>query len=229
MRSQRRVVPLRRPPPRRGPWRGRRRWPYLPHLLLGLVLCLLLGGIAVELDRRQAAVPTITRGTHSPSTPSALQTATPQPAPAPLAQEIARPPAAPLSTAPSPATPQILRPDTPAADCVALRIDYVYDGDTVVLQLDGAKERVRLLGFDTPEIGERARCPAEQAAAKRARDRLRALVRAAGELRFCFEGRDRYERPLAVLLLDGRDVGPLLIGEGLARPYAGGARAGWCD
>lgn len=181
MRSQRRVVPLRRPPPRRGPWRRRRRWPYLPHLLLGLVLCLLLAGIAVELDRRQ------------------------------------------------PSTPRILRPDSAAAGCVALRIDYVYDGDTVVLQFEGSRERVRLLGFDTPEIGEGARCPAEQVAAKRARDRLRDLVRAAGELRFCFDGRDRYGRPLAVLLLDGRDVGPLLIAEGLARPYAGGARADWCD
>lgn len=41
-------------------------------------------------------------------------------------------------------------------------IEYVHDGDTVFLE-DGRK--VRLLGIDTPEIGEHAECYGEEAAA----------------------------------------------------------------
>ena len=39
---------------------------------------------------------------------------------------------------------------------------------------------------------------------------------------------DRYGRLLAWLMLDGRDVGRVLISENLARPYDGGQRMAWC-
>jgi endonuclease YncB( thermonuclease family) len=38
---------------------------------------------------------------------------------------------------------------------------------------------------------------------------------------------DRYGRKLRIVLVDGRSVGDRLVGEGLARPYAGG-RKPWC-
>jgi len=42
-------------------------------------------------------------------------------------------------------------------------------------------------------------------------------------------GRDRYRRLLAVVRdRQGRDVAAVLIREGLARPYGGERRAGWC-
>ena len=39
---------------------------------------------------------------------------------------------------------------------------------------------------------------------------------------------DRYGRRLVRLSLDGRDVGAVLISEGLAVPYRGGRRIDWC-
>lgn len=112
--------------------------------------------------------------------------------------------------------------------CVEAQITSCYDGDTCRAWLDGGEVRVRLVGFDTPELGNGARCAGEQQLALRARERLRQLVAAADERRLCPQGYDRYDRLLARLLLDGRDVAATMIGEGLARPYAGGARAGWC-
>ena len=38
---------------------------------------------------------------------------------------------------------------------------------------------------------------------------------------------DVYGRKLRNLAVDGRDVGDVLVSEGLARPYGGGRR-GWC-
>ncbi len=40
--------------------------------------------------------------------------------------------------------------------------------------------------------------------------------------------RDKYGRTLATLTANGRDVGDVLIGEGLARPYHGERRKSWC-
>ena len=46
------------------------------------------------------------------------------------------------------------------------RVLNVYDGDTLTVRGLGT---VRLLGFDAPEIGWRARCPREDALAREAR------------------------------------------------------------
>jgi endonuclease YncB( thermonuclease family) len=85
------------------------------------------------------------------------------------------------------------------------------------------------LQCDAPEIDKGARCPVEQALAVKARDRLLELLRAAREITLERHGQDRYQRTLAVVRADGRDVGPVLIAEGLARPYDGkGKRRGRC-
>ena len=55
-------------------------------------------------------------------------------------------------------------PETPVADLPSgttpAVVEYVHDGDTLFLE-DGRK--VRLLGIDTPEIGENAECWGEEA------------------------------------------------------------------
>lgn len=95
------------------------------------------------------------------------------------------------------------------------------DGDT----LRCGAERVRLVGLDTPEM--QGRCPAESRLARRAQARLAAL--AADGVTLQPEGRDRYDRLLAVVRdRAGRDLASIMIREGLARPYGGGRRAGWC-
>lgn len=100
----------------------------------------------------------------------------------------------------------------------------VVDGDTI----EFGGQSIRLLGFDTPETYY-ADCPAEKARGDAATARLRQLIRGAGSLQlFLRNERDRYGRGLGRLLVDGHDVGEVLISEGLARRYNGGQRGGWC-
>lgn len=79
----------------------------------------------------------------------------------------------------------------------------VIDGDTI----DVRGERVRILNIDTPERGDRARCSHERVLAERASRALRSRLRAARDLQLQRDGRDSYGRTLAIVRLDGRDVG----------------------
>lgn len=111
-----------------------------------------------------------------------------------------------------------------APDC---RVAYVYDGDTIAMVCDRRPEvTARLQGFDTAETKE-PRCDEERAHGALATDRLRQLI-ARGDIEIARVGRDRYNRPLIRLSVQGEDVGETLIREGLAVAYAGGARINWC-
>lgn len=110
------------------------------------------------------------------------------------------------------------------ADC---RLGYVYDGDTVEMICGLEKLTARLVGFDTPEVKD-PKCHAEAALGKRATERLRALVKS-GPVEMYRLGHDKYGRELVTLTVAGRDVGEVLVAEGLAHAYHGGSRGGWCD
>jgi len=115
----------------------------------------------------------------------------------------------------------------------------VVDGDTVEFQ----STRYRLVGFNTPESGTNAQCAAERARAAKAVQRLHQLL-ASGEPYLqrvpcaCAPGtegteRCNYGRLCGVLTIGGKDVGPILIAEGLAEQYiCGGTRCpprrNWC-
>lgn len=85
----------------------------------------------------------------------------------------------------------------PPASARVGEVERVVDGDTVVVTVDGTRERVRLLRIDTPELareGEAAECLAEEAAT-----RLGELL-PPGErvlLATDVEARDRFDRLLA--------------------------------
>ena len=112
-----------------------------------------------------------------------------------------------------------------AAEQVAARHIYAVDGDTI----DIGTQRFRLVGFDTPETYQ-ARCSYEKALGDLATARLRQLVAEAGVVDVVvLPGLDRYGRGLARLYVGGTDVKDILIAEGLARPYNGGRRSGWCS
>ena len=100
----------------------------------------------------------------------------------------------------------------------------VVDGDTVNL----AGQSIRLVGFDTPET-YRAECASERRLGDAATDRLRDLLARASSAQLAYlPRRDQYGRDLARLMLDGRDVADIMVGEGLARRYTGGHRQSWC-
>jgi endonuclease YncB( thermonuclease family) len=105
-------------------------------------------------------------------------------------------------------------------------VAYVYDGDTVALNCGNSERTARLVGLDTPETRD-AQCDAEFQAGKRATERLRALVKA-GEVTYRRKGSDKYGRLLIVLSIGGEDVADIMVREGLAQPYRGGARINWC-
>jgi len=101
------------------------------------------------------------------------------------------------------------------------RVNCIVDGDTFWL----AGEKIRIENIDTPEISE-PKCPAERAAGERAKVRLQQLL-SDGEIAIQRTGVDRYKRTLAVVRVNGRDVGEVLIREGFARRWDG-ARRPWC-
>jgi endonuclease YncB( thermonuclease family) len=106
----------------------------------------------------------------------------------------------------------------------------VIDGDTIRVYHEPPD--VRLVGFNSPET-RRAVCEAEAELGAKATRRLRDLVRA-GHLDFeyvrcsCPEGTQgtpicNYGRDCGTLRSNGRDVGAILIEEGLAVPFICGA------
>jgi micrococcal nuclease len=110
------------------------------------------------------------------------------------------------------------------------RIIQVLDGDTIRLWCpSGGTEAIRLTGFDTPELFS-PQCLSEHWAAQKATWAMRWMIHESGALELAFaKRRDRYERRLGALTLDGVALSDRLIGAGLARPYDGGRRQGWCD
>ena len=134
---------------------------------------------------------------------------------------------------------------------VPATVTSVYDGDTIKVQAEiwpgiTWAGSVRVLGVDTPEI--RGKCPEEKAAAIAAREFVKLTIRkhSIGDEVVLhnvklgkFAGRvladvEFYDGTVT-LTDDGivevvrRDLAELLIAEGHARPYDGGARQGWCE
>lgn len=115
----------------------------------------------------------------------------------------------------------------------------VVDGDTIRLR----DATYRLVGFNTPETGRQAQCDRENALGRAATLRLREIV-AAGSLDFepvpcaCRPNTEgtracNYGRLCGTLKSHGRDVGTILIAEGLAHEYNCGPRGcprrqSWC-
>jgi endonuclease YncB( thermonuclease family) len=106
----------------------------------------------------------------------------------------------------------------------------VIDGDTV--RLFNMKPNVRLVGFNAPET-RRARCAAERELGDNATRRVRNIVKDE-PLDFeyvdcsCPVGTEEtpacnYGRSCGILKASGKDVGEILIAEGLAVPFKCGA------
>ena len=101
-------------------------------------------------------------------------------------------------------------------DSPTVRVVAVVDGDTIDVAWDGRRERVRLLGVDTPETVDERRpvgCYGPEAAAFTSRRLQGRTVR----LEFDRQRRDRFGRLLAYVDVDGRRFNDELLAGGYAR------------
>lgn len=114
--------------------------------------------------------------------------------------------------------------DGPVALCSVLgRRTCLIDGDT---GRDNGR-KWRLISIDTPELSE-PQCENERRIAIVARDRLRALLASGYRIRSSGR-RDPHGRLLVdIELPDGRDVGRILLQEGLAQKWPNRGNV-WCD
>jgi endonuclease YncB( thermonuclease family) len=133
-------------------------------------------------------------------------------------------PAAPPATE----TPKLIR-GTHAAEVLR-----VIDGDTFEARVHvwpgiDITTRVRLRGIDAPELGG-ARCAEERTKAEMAREALRTML-SEGDVAVLRVGLDKYGgRVLADATTRATpDVSAAMLAKGLARPYTGGRREGWCS
>ncbi|WP_084620023.1 thermonuclease family protein [Devosia chinhatensis] len=101
----------------------------------------------------------------------------------------------------------------------------VVDGDT--LWAGGLDKSVRLETIDAPET--RGNLCGGQAEASLGRQAANRLVQLLNEnvATLTLNGKDRYGRNLGTLWIAGRDVGDILISEGLARRWPNGHEF-WC-
>jgi micrococcal nuclease len=100
-------------------------------------------------------------------------------------------------------------------------VERVVDGDTLVVRVDGQRERVRLIGINTPESVARDRpvmCFGKEASAH-----LQELLPEGTPIRMerDVETRDRFDRLLAYVYRadDGRFVNLAMVTDGYAQQY----------
>jgi len=108
------------------------------------------------------------------------------------------------------------------------------DGDTFELQrlTDRGIERIRLrlIGWDSPETGDSAGCPAEDALGQEVEAYAKDLFANSQTLTFKPESTDRFGRTRAHVYLDGTHIGWLLAKQGLSKPWLSETvKPTWCD
>ncbi len=126
----------------------------------------------------------------------------------------------------------------PLAGPVPAGVVAVIDGDTLVVRASiwlgqQVETRVRLAGIDAPEL--RGSCARERELAAAARGFLEARLAKRGrggarvQLSDVRYGKYAGRVVARVTTVGGADLGRALLAAGLARPYGGGERSGWCE
>jgi micrococcal nuclease len=126
----------------------------------------------------------------------------------------------------------LISPFSLMADDLMATVDYVFDGDTFSSKVlfedkSAITVRVRIRNIDAPEI--HGMCEYETERAGQAWQRLRALLPKGTKVKLSKIKDDKYlGRIDALVYLDGKDIGQMLIDEKLVRKYDGGKRMPWC-
>ncbi len=108
------------------------------------------------------------------------------------------------------------------------KIVRVVDGDTLDCDIDlgfhlTLRERVRLMGVDTPET--RTRDPVEKANGLKSKSFVEDFVALRdGNVLLKVHGFGKFGRPLVDLFVDGHNLNYKLVDLGYAAPYFGGKR-----
>ena len=98
------------------------------------------------------------------------------------------------------------------ADVTEGRVVRVLDGDTIVVEGQGIRQKVRLSGSDTPERGQ----PWGSTATRE----MRRLV-AGKDVSVHWYNTDRWDRLIGNVLVDGEDAGLSMIERGMAWHFTG--------
>ena len=108
-----------------------------------------------------------------------------------------------------------------------------YDGDTITFNLPnlhpiiGEKISVRVNGIDTPEI--KANCDKEKYDAQQAKEMVADILKDAEQITLKNMERGKYFRIADDALVDGEDLGDILVEAGVAVKYDGGKKSHkWC-
>lgn len=134
-----------------------------------------------------------------------------------------------VSCTPQPPVFGVARPLAyiPTRDAPVCVVREIVDGDTIKLSCRDSAGNARLVGFDTPET-YRPGCPAEKWLGQRATGYLQSVLADATVIEPDVQGKDRYDRTLVQLTLDGTDLADMMVSAGLAVYYDGGKRINWC-
>jgi micrococcal nuclease len=131
------------------------------------------------------------------------------------------------------ALPALAGPGKELAGPVPATVVEVTDGDTLVVRAhiwigQEVETSIRLSGVDTPEL--HGKCDEEKARARDARDFTEKLT-GGGPVFLTGIRPDKYGGRVdaSVRTSDGTDLAAALIKAGLARPYGGERRKGWCE
>lgn len=116
---------------------------------------------------------------------------------------------------------------------IQAQVIRIIDGDTMEVSINGKKEKIRLIGVDTPEMHESAKLHRDVERTGRDEQTIRelgakataftkSLVKEGGAVRleYDWDKRDKYDRLLAYVWLDDtRMLNEILICEGYANAY----------
>jgi micrococcal nuclease len=102
----------------------------------------------------------------------------------------------------------------------SFRMKHVFDGDSLKVTDGNLIVHIRIVGIDAPERGNRKKRTAGQPYSKKAADHLKRLI-SNRSIRIKGYGMDAYNRQLAEVFADGRNVGIDMLESGYAEVYSG--------